>query len=137
VALRYFNVYGPRSYNVNNPFNAYTSVVGIFAKQMKAGGPLTITGDGTQSRDFVHVYDVAQANLEVALSNKDLEVYNVGTGFRHTINQVAGLFSTPVTYINERQGEATHVQADASKIRCEIGWKPQLSLEEGITTILE
>ena len=137
VALRYFNVYGPRSYNQKNPFNAYTSVVGIFAKQKKAGGPLTITGDGGQSRDFVHVHDVAQANLEAALSNKSLEVYNVGTGVRHTINQVAGLFSTPVTYISERQGEALHVQADISKIQREIGWRPRVSLEEGIATVLE
>jgi len=135
IALRYFNVYGPRSFDVNNPFSSYSSVIGIFANQRNLGQPLTITGDGEQSRDFVHVTDVARANLKAALSNKTLEIYNVGTGIGHSVNQVAALFSDNVSHRNERQGEAVHIQADITKIRHDIGWEPMVSLLDGVADL--
>lgn len=132
LSLRYFNVYGPRSFNAKNPHNAYTSVVGIFDHQRKAGKALTVTGDGSQSRDFVHVYDVAQANLQAALSDRLLQAYNVGSGATVTINDVARMFSSPVTHIPERKGEARATWADITKIQRELGWRPRISLEEGV-----
>ena len=111
IALRYFNVYGPRSFNEKNPYNAYTSVVGIFNRQKQAETPLTVTGDGEQSRDFVHVYDVARANLMAALSDRRLSAYNVGSGTSTTINGVARMFSSDVAYLPERPNEARATQA--------------------------
>ena len=132
IALRYFNVYGPRSFNEKNPYNAYTSVVGIFNRQKQAGTPLTVTGDGEQSRDFVHVYDVARANLMAALSDRRLSAYNVGSGTSTTINGVARMFSSDVVYLPERPNEARATQADTAKIQRELGWSPQINLEEGV-----
>jgi UDP-glucose 4-epimerase len=132
MALRYFNVYGPRSFNPKNPYHAYSSVVGIFHNQKHANSPLTVTGDGNQVRDFVHVHDVARANMIAAVSDRWDEVYNVGCGRPITINAVAALFDHPVVLIPERQGESRAIWADTSKISRELGWTPQVSLEEGI-----
>jgi len=137
VSLRYFNVYGPRSFNPQSPLSAYSSVVGVFVRQHRAGASLTVTGDGEQSRDFIHVQDVAQANLETALSDRSLEVYNVGAGAGTTVNQVARIVGGKVTHIPERLGEARHTLADIGKIRREVGWTPQFALEQGITELLE
>jgi len=135
LALRYFNVYGPRSFNPKNPYNAYTSVIGIFNNQKKNGQKLTITGDGEQSRDFVHVYDVAQANIDAALSDFVFKIYNVGYGKDYTINEVARMFSSDVTYIPERKGEARITLANIEKISRELGWQPKISLEEGVNLL--
>ena len=137
VSLRYFNVYGPRSFNPRSPMNAYSSVVGVFTRKRQAGEPLTVTGDGEQSRDFVHVQDVAQANLEAALADGSLEVYNVGAGAGATVNQVARMVGGEVTHIPERPGEARHTLADIGKIRREVGWEPRVPLEQGIAELLE
>jgi len=135
VALRYFNVYGPRSFNPKNQYNAYSSVIGIFKNQKEAGEPLTITGDGEQSRDFVHVQDVVKANLMAAQANKLYQVYNVGFGDHFTINFVASLFESEHVYIPERRGEARITWANIDKIRKELDWKPQISLKEGIKLV--
>ena len=135
VALRYFNVYGPRSFNEKNPHNAYTSVIGIFHRQRQSGERLTVTGDGQQSRDFVHVYDVAQANLTAALSGRVCETYNVGSGVSVTINEVARMFSSDIVYTPERPNEARATHADITKIQRELGWRPRITLEEGITLL--
>ena len=86
VSLRYFNVYGPRQAYKGQ----YAPVIGIFQKQKNEGKPLTIVGDGGQSRDFVHVADVAAANIFVSETNT-IGVFNVGTGVEYTINQIADL----------------------------------------------
>jgi UDP-glucose 4-epimerase len=132
VVLRYFSVYGPRSYSESNPYSAYTSAVGVFHRQHRAGTPLTVTGDGEQSRDFVHVYDVARANLMAALSDSRFETYNVGSGASVTVNRTARMFSTDITYIPERPNEARVTQADIGKIRRDIGWAPAITLETGV-----
>ena len=133
VSLRYFNPYGLRSFNPKNPFNAYTSVVGIFANQKKNKTPLTITGDGLQERDFVNVKDVAEANILVAekihLSNQ--QVYNVGSGHKISILELTKLFKTDYLFLPERKGEAKVTYAYISKLRY-LGWNPKYSLEEFI-----
>ena len=137
IALRYFNVYGPRSFNTKNPFNAYSSVFGIFNDQQKRKVPLTVTGDGEQRRDCVHVIDVARANLSAALSNRKLDVYNVGAGNNYSINQIARLFSSDITHTAERKGEARITVADVGKIARELKWNAQISVDDGIKQIIE
>lgn len=132
IALRFFNVYGPRSFNPENPFNAYSSVIGIFENQKKEGKELTITGDGEQSRDFIHVYDVVKANILAAKSEHKGRVYNIGFGSPYTINQIAQLFESRYRYIPERKGEARITWAKIDKAKKELGWFPSIKVEDYI-----
>ena len=132
VCLRYFNVYGPRSFNANDPLSAYSSVIGVFKDQANAGLPITVTGDGSQSRDFVHVRDVAQANLLASTSSISGEIFNVGSGRSVTVNELAAMFSDQITHIEERGGEARTTRANIEKIQLALGWEPRIDLEEGI-----
>ena len=129
VCLRYFNVYGPRF----NPDGAYPLVIGYFLKLLKQGKPLSITGDGEQTRDFVHVRDVAKANLlamkEVKVGNG--EVVNIGGGIRYSINHIAKLLGGEVLHVAPRI-EPHDTEADIKKAKEFIGWEPNIKLEEGI-----
>ena len=95
-----FNVYGPRL----DPEGAYPLVIGYFLKLLKQGKTLSITGDGNQTRDFVHVRDVARANLLAMRSDKagKGEVINIGTGKRFSVNYIAKLIGGPIEYIPPR-----------------------------------
>lgn len=135
VALRYFNVYGPRSFNAKNPFNAYSSVIGIFDHQKRSGIALTVTGDGSQKRDFVHVYDVVDANIRAALSDRRGEVYNVGCGAPISVLEIAQLFGGSIEFIPERKGESRITWADNRKLRTQLGWTPTVSLRQGLETM--
>ena len=126
ASLRYFNVYGPRQSNTGQ----YAPVVGIFQKQKEQNSALTIVGDGKQTRDFVHVSDVAAANILV--SELDVTgVYNVGTGIEYSVNQIADMISDVQRNIPPRVGEAKRSLADSSKLRS-LGWKPQIKLEDWV-----
>jgi len=136
VCFRYFNVYGERQ-----PLRGqYAPVIGIFLRQRAAGEPLTIVGDGNQRRDFTHVSDVVNANVMAAISNPDPEafgqVYNVGTGTNHSVNQIARQISDNTINIPPRPGEARYTLANTKKITKTFGWKPKVKLEEWIGTIL-
>ena len=126
ASLRYFNVYGPRQSNTGQ----YAPVVGIFQKQKEQNSILTIVGDGEQTRDFVHVYDVADANILLAESDAT-GVYNVGTGVEYSVNQIANMISDVQRNVPARVGEARRSLADISKIKS-IGWRPNVKLEEWI-----
>ena len=126
VSLRYFNVYGPRQSNTGQ----YAPVVGIFQKQKEQNSALTIVGDGKQTRDFVHVSDVAAANILVSESDAT-GVYNVGTGIEYSVNQIADMISDVQRNIPPRVGEAKRSLADSSKLRS-LGWKPQIKLEDWV-----
>ena len=131
VALRYFNPYGPRSFNPANTFNAYSSVVGIFLNQARAGQELTITGDGMQERDFVHVLDVANANYLAALTPDFLnDAFNVGAGETIKILDLAKMISPRYKFIPKREGEAEITWADISKTTEILNWKPRLHLSD-------
>jgi UDP-glucose 4-epimerase len=132
VILRYFNVYGPRSFSPRNKFNAYSSVIGIFHNQKKSNRPLTITGNGEQSRDFVHVYDVAQANLCAIFDGPAGKIFNIGFGKTYTINEIARMFSDRYIYIPERKGEAMITLADIGKAKKELNWQPTINLKKGL-----
>ena len=132
VCFRYFNVYGERQ-----PLRGqYAPVVGIFLRQREAGESLTIVGDGNQRRDFTHVSDVVKANVMAAISNPDSkafgQVYNVGTGTNHSINQIARMISNNVINLPPRPGESRITLANNKKINKIFGWNPSVKLEEWV-----
>ena len=129
VCPRYFNVYGPRL----DPEGSYPLVIGYFMKLLKQNKPLSITGDGEQTRDFVHVKDVARANL-LAMKSDNVgkgEVINIGGGARYSINYIANLIGGQIEYVAPRI-EPHDTEADISKARELLSWEPSVSLEEGI-----
>jgi UDP-glucose 4-epimerase len=133
VSLRYFNAYGPRQ----NPDGAYALVIGKFMKQKAEGQTITITGDGKQTRDFTSVHDIVRANIMAATSKKVGKggVMNIGAGKNFSINKVAKLIGGPVVHIPARL-EPKHTLADNSLAKKLIGWKPEISLEQGIAELL-
>ncbi len=130
VTFRYFNVYGERQ-----PTNGqYALVIGLFQKQVEEDLPITVVGDGLQSRDFIHVSDVVEANIKAALTdNKKAigEIINIGSGKSHTVMDLVKMIGDGF-YINvpERRGEARHSRADISKAKTLLNWTPQVDLEE-------
>ena len=131
VVLRYFNVFGHRSPQRGQ----YAPVIGIFQRQRDAGEPLTIVGDGSQRRDFVHVEDVARANYLASLmplKGHEGEVFNVGTGSAYSIQQIADAISDNQVYIDKRSGEMETTFADITKIGKVIGWKPEIDVIDWI-----
>lgn len=135
VCLRYFNVYGPGMADEG----AYVTVMSIFKRQKLAGEPLTIAGDGEQTRDFTHVYDVVDANIR-AMTSPNVgkgERLNVGAGSQHSINKIAAMFGGEVKYIPERVGEARHTRADISRTKEMIGWEPTVQFEDGLRSLLK
>lgn len=135
VCLRYFNVYGPRQ----DPNSAYAAVVAIFADRARRGEPLTIYGDGEQTRDFVFVGDVVQANLLAAEHGHG--VYNVAAGGSLTVNALARTImdvigaETRINYAPERPGDIKHSRGDATRLRG-LGWIPRTTLVEGLRQTL-
>ena len=129
VSLRYFNVFGERM----TVEGGYCLVMGIFAQQMLAGAPLTVTGDGEQRRDFTYVKDVVRANILAATSKKvgSGEVINIGNGDSRSVNQIASLFGGDVKFIDARL-EPQNTLADNSKAKQLLGWEPTMTVEEWI-----
>ncbi|MCC6370099.1 MAG: NAD-dependent epimerase/dehydratase family protein [Bacteroidia bacterium] len=131
VTLRYFNPYGPRSFNDKNPFNAYSSVVGIFLNKAKKGEKMLVTGDGMQQRDFIHVQDLASANYFAAIHpNKINTAFNIGQGSTMSVLDLAKTIGTPYEFIAKREGEAEITFADNSKAKKVLGWNPNGNLSE-------
>jgi len=131
VNLRYFNPYGPRSFNPENKFNAYSSVVGIFLYRMQMNLPLQITGDGSQQRDFIHVMDLAKANYLAAVhSGKINDSFNIGYGATISILELAKMVSDKIEFIPSRDGEAKITFADISKAKALLQWQPKYILPD-------
>ena len=131
VSLRYFNVFGERSPSVGQ----YAPVISIFQRQAGCKDALTIVGDGSQKRDFVHVKDVARANyLAAVMPIYEMlgEVFNVGSGKNYSIQEIANAISDNQVYLPERSGEATTTLADISRIGEVIGWKPEIDVMDWI-----
>lgn len=133
ISLRLFNVYGPRS----RTSGAYGAVFGVFLTQKIHHKPLTIVGDGTQTRDFTFVSDVANAFILAAQSAITNEVLNVGSGKTYSINYLAELLGGKVTHIPKRPGEPDFTWADISKIHSFLSWKPEISFEQGVKIMIE
>lgn len=139
VSLRYFNVYGPGL----DPRGPYALAVGAFLLARKEGRPITIFGDGTVTRDYVHVRDVARANILAAEREKvgEGEVINVGTGRSITIGELARMFlprdasaEGAIVYAAPRI-EPHDSRADTSRAKELLGWAPSVSLEDGIAEL--
>lgn len=131
ITLRYFNPYGPRSFNPKNPFNAYSSVVGIFLNKWKEKKPLLVTGDGSQKRDFIHVRDVASANYRAAVYPGKLNTsFNIGNGSTLSVLALAKMISEQYEFIAKREGEAEITFADITKAERGLGWRPEYKIEE-------
>lgn len=135
VSLRYFNVYGPRMANDG----AYVTVIAVFMRQRKAGEQLTIAGDGGQTRDFTHVYDVVRANMLAMESPKvgKGEVVNVGAGEKHSVNEIAAAVGGETKFIDARPAEARDTLADISLTTELIGWTPQIKFADGLRELLK
>jgi UDP-glucose 4-epimerase len=133
ASLRYFNVYGKGQ----NPDGAYALVVGKFLKQKAEGKPMTICGDGENTRDFTNIKDVVRANILAAQSPNvgKGEVMNIGAGHNHSINNVAKLIGGEVEHIEARL-EPTNTLADSTLAKKLIDWEPKISLEEGLKELL-
>jgi UDP-glucose 4-epimerase len=134
ASVRLFNVYGPRA----RTSGSYGAVFGVFLAQLLAGKPLTVVGDGEQTRDFTYVSDVVDALLVVAQSDKAGVTYNVGSGRPVSVNELIRLLGSPPTVgIPKRPGEPDCTWADIRKIRDELGWTPKVDFAEGVRTMRE
>ena len=133
ISLRFFNVYGPRSRTTG----AYGAVFGVFLAQKLSNIPLTIVGDGKQTRDFVHVDDLINA---IILSTKKLKsgsITNLGGGREISINHIAKLISHKKVYIPKRPGEPDRSRADISFAKKNLNWVPKISIEQGVKDLLK
>jgi dTDP-L-rhamnose 4-epimerase len=140
VALRYFNVYGARQ-ALSNP---YTGVAAIFSSRLLNHRPPLVFEDGLQSRDFVHVNDIVQANM-LAMEKEEANygVFNVGTGRQLTILDMGRVLAKKLEYDGEpeivhrfREGDVRHCFADISKISTKLGFRPQVRFEDGIEDLV-
>jgi UDP-glucose 4-epimerase len=132
VSLRYANAYGPHA----DPVGPYALALARFILQRQNGEPLTIAGDGTNTRDYVHVRDVARANLLAATSENvgKGEVINIGTGESHSVNELAALVGGSITSIPERL-EVKHTTMDISRAKELLNWEPTIKFEEGVAEL--
>ena len=136
ICLRYFNVYGQ-----NQRFDAYGNVIPIFVFRMLRNEPILIYGDGEQTRDFVHVNDVVQANIKAAEIEGVSGAFNIASGKRVTINRLVEIISkkneVKIEYIAERQGDVRHSLADISLAHEKFNYTPNVELEWGIKNYIK
>ena len=134
VSLRYFNVYGPRQSSTG----AYASVIAKFLEMKKKHMTLTITGDGKQTRDYVHVSDVARANIKAATNEKigKGERINIGSGKAYSVNEIASMIGGPSEFIPPRI-EPKNALADIARAKSLLDWQPEMTLEKGLKNLLQ
>ncbi|MGY5354841.1 NAD-dependent epimerase/dehydratase family protein [Wenyingzhuangia sp. IMCC45467] len=131
TSLRYFNVFGPRQ----NPNSAYAAAVPIFIYKALKNESITVFGDGEQSRDFIYVKDVVQANIFAATNGND--VYNVALGYSTSIIELAQKIikitnsKSEIIFLDERPGDIKHSKADPSKFQ-KLGFKPQFTIDQAL-----
>ena len=137
VCLRYFNIYG-----VNQRYDLYGNVIPIFAQRIHDGKPIGIYGDGSQTRDFVNVHDVAEANYLAATSEKT-GVFNLGSGSSITIKRLAEMMQqiagrqVGIQYLPKRPADVMHCKANTEKVHRELGFTANVTLEDGLKEYLE
>ncbi len=131
-SVRIFNAYGTRS----RTSGAYGAVFGVFLRQKLAGKPFTVVGDGSQTRDFLFASDVARAFLAAAETGHVGEAYNLGAGKPQSVNYLVELLGGQKVHIPKRPGEPDCTWADIAKITRDLDWRPRLSFEEGVATVV-
>jgi UDP-glucose 4-epimerase len=131
-SIRIFNAYGTRS----KTSGAYGAVFGVFLKQKLAGKPLTIVGDGEQSRDFVYASDVAEAFILAGETSIQNQIWNLGSNNPISVNTLANLLGGEKVFLPKRPGEPDTTWANNKKIVSELGWSPKVSFEAGVSKIL-
>ena len=139
VCLRYFNIYGPRQ----DPNGEYAAVIAKFTQRMKAGQPPIIYGDGSQTRDFVHVSDVVRANLLACEDERAIgEVFNIAAGqgvslldLVDTLNQLSNAQIHP-QFAGPRIGDIKHSQGNAARLAAALNFRPGISLAEGLSSVV-
>ena len=129
---RFYNVYGPHQLTEGE----YCTVVGIFERQYEKGEPLTITGDGFQRRDFTHIDDIVNGLILTMDSIFSPDIIELGRGNNYSINELASMFKTEIEYIDERPGEARETLCDISNAHREIGYEPEVDLEDYISGVI-
>jgi UDP-glucose 4-epimerase len=138
VSLRYFNVYGPRQTG-----GQYSGVISTFLDQARSGDPITVEGDGEQTRDFVHVDDVVQANLRAATTASTGTSYNIGTGSKVSIRELAETIKrvtdtdSEIVHTDPRPGDIERSEADITKAREGLGYMPTVTLEDGLSQLVD
>jgi UDP-glucose 4-epimerase len=133
LTLRYFNVFGPRMAHEG----AYVPVISVFLRARREGKPLTIHGDGEQTRDFTHVRDVVRANvMAMDCATADGRAVNVGHGRNISINRVAELIGGPTVNLPPRPGDARHTLADNAEAQRTLGWRPEVRFEDGLADLI-
>ena len=133
ISLRFFNVYGPRSRTTG----AYGAVFGVFLAQKLRKKPLTIVGNGQQTRDFIHVYDLVDALIKISKSNIKHDVFNLGSGKEVSVNTIANIIGGKKIKIPKRPGEPDRSLADISKVKSKINWKPKITINSGVKMLLK
>jgi nucleoside-diphosphate-sugar epimerase len=134
LTLRYFNVFGPRMATQG----AYVTVISAFLRQRIAGEPLTVEGDGEQTRDFTHVRDVVRANLlAMDCAIADGRALNIGQGRNVSVDWIARQFGGPIVNLPVRKADVRHTLADFRQAEEILGWRPQVTTEQGLAELIK
>lgn len=133
VIFRYFNVYGPRQPQAG----AYALVLGVFLQRWATGETLKIHGDGQQRRDFIHVTDIAAANIAAYESDIRHEILNIGSGSNISIKELANLITPDQTHGPRRPYDAEATLADIQRTREILAWQPSVTFESGVKEMME
>ncbi len=131
-SIRIFNAYGPRVRTTG----VYGAVFGVFFKQKLKKKPLTVIGDGKQSRDFIYVADVAKAFLKAATCKQQGEIFNLGSDSPQSINYLTKLIGGKIIFIPNRPGEPKKTWANITKIKKNLNWKPSIKFKDGVKKML-
>jgi UDP-glucose 4-epimerase len=134
IPLRYFNVYGPRQ-----TASDYSGVISIFLQQAREGGPITVHGDGSQTRDFVHVSDVVQANVRAAMEGVPGRAYNIGTAesisivdLAETVREVVDNGAVEIKHTESREGDIDASRATIDRATDDLGFQSTVRLQDGL-----
>lgn len=133
ISMRFFNVYGQRSRTTG----AYGAVFGVFLAQKYHNLPLTIVGNGKQTRDFIHVDDLTDALIKAAKSKYIGKIYNIGSGKETSVNYITKFISKNFVNIKKRPGEPDRSLADIKKVKKELNWRPKVTISNGINRLLK
>ncbi len=134
LSFRFFNAYGLRSRTTG----AYGAVFGVFLAQKLSGKPLTIVGNGKQTRDFIHVTDLVNAIYKASIKkNLTGQIFNLGSGRETSVNEIAEIIGGKTINVPKRPGEPDRSKADITKIKNELNWKPNISIKSGVNELLQ